>query len=355
MIDWPTVLREQGIAFFDKGPSTSRGNIYVHCPFCGAADQGHHMGISIRVPWRGWGCWRNNQHRGKSAAKLLAAILNISRQRAESILGIEGPTLLEDDDVKGKLDAMLKPSTVPTHKEERDLQFPKEIRSLGGKRDQIQHHLVEKTMFIDYLKERGYQKKEDIYTIIHQYQLRYCLKGLFRYRLIFPVYTMYGLTTWTGRSIVPGKEPRYLTLTINSEVAGAGEPYAKASIKDCLFNERWVSNQEGKALIVAEGPFDAMRLDFVGRQFGVHATALFGKTVSDIQIEKLDWLGVGYKRKFVLLDPDAVFDRLSIWEKMKSIGFTILPAYKGNAKDPGDLSIRETKEYIQGEVLRVGR
>lgn len=343
MIDWPTVLREQGVAFFDKGPSTSKGNIYVHCPFCGGADQGHHMGISIRDPWRGYGCWRNNSHRGKSPGKLLAAILNVSRQRAESILGIEGPALLEDSDVKGKLEALLSPKSLEeTVKDKRELLFPPEIKPLKTRE-------ARQKMFIEYLKERGYSH-DDLVKLLPQYQIRYALQGLFKYRVIFPVYTMQGLTTWTGRSIVPGHEPRYLTLTTNPDTAKGG-PLAKDTIKDCLFNERWLYSQEGKALIVSEGPFDAMRLDFVGRQYGVHATALFGKTVSDAQIEKLAELSSAYKRKFALLDPDAVFDRLSVWEKIRGIGFTMLPGYKGGAKDAGALSDAETREYIKGEVL----
>lgn len=345
MIDWPTVLREQGIPFVDKGPSTSKGNIYVRCPMCGSADQGHHMGISIHG--KGWGCWRNRLHRGANPSKLLAALLNVSRQRADAILGLEGPTLLGDDDVKGKLEAMFGEQK-PIALNKPILEFPKEMKALSKTNN---GKAASKQMFQNYLIERGYPSDE-VSVLAATYQLRYCLTGLFKYRLIFPVYTKLGLTTWTGRSIVPGREPRYLSLTSNPEVAEDG-PLALQNIKDCLFNERWLYKQEGKALIVAEGPFDAMRLDYVGRQFHVHATGLFGKTVSDVQADKLEEIGKNYKRKFILLDPDAMFDRLSVYEQMKGIGFSVLKLYtgKGWGDDPGSTPIKLLKEFIKKEIL----
>ena len=101
-IDWPTILRAHHIVHVDTGPSTSKDNIYVHCPFCGQADGGYHMGISTKG--KGWGCWRNTAHRGKAPARLLAALLRIDIGMALRMLGQQGAGSLEADaDVLGRL------------------------------------------------------------------------------------------------------------------------------------------------------------------------------------------------------------------------------------------------------------
>ena len=54
MFDWISFLDKHGIEYSTRGPSTSRGNVYVHCSFCGQADQGKHLGISLE----GKGVWK---------------------------------------------------------------------------------------------------------------------------------------------------------------------------------------------------------------------------------------------------------------------------------------------------------
>lgn len=339
MINWPKILDANSIEYVDSGPSTAKNNIYVHCPMCGEADQGYHMGVSTRG--RGWGCWRNSNHRGKSPVKLLAALLNVSYDQATTLLGNQGVVVTSDDDVSAKLKLMLK-----SNREEVQVQkllFPKDIKRLVRK-----PAVGMPIMFKKYLAQRGYIRL-DANSAAKQYGLRYALTGLFKYRLVFPVYTAQGLTTWTGRSIVPDREPRYLTLTADPEVAGDG-PCAKTTIKDCLFNERLLSNTTGSALIVCEGPFDAMRIDYSGRPYGVYSTALFGKAISPAQIEKLAIIGENYKHKLFLLDPDAEMDRFAMWDKLSALGFRIAKI-DSEWEDPGAMTEEAVQDFIKKEKL----
>ncbi len=151
-----------------------------------------------------------------------------------------------------------------------------------------------------------------------------------------------------------GIEPRYDTLTVDPDNAYMDEYYAKANIKDCLFNECWLYKQQGgKALVVGEGPFDAMRLDWNGHKSEVHGTCLFGKTISDIQLEKLYELGQLYNKRYILLDPDAELDVFPIVQRAKQAGYKPLGLLSyPNAEDIGALSNRDTKEFIRKEILK---
>src|SRR3974390_1511844 len=222
MVDWPDFLTKHNIEFIEHGPSTSKGNIYVHCPMCGSDDQGHHLGISLYG--KGWGCWRKSHHRGRSAVRLVMILLNVSHTRASEILGLGELTMESDDSLKSKLAQIMGPKSDP-QPVKRTLRFPEEFNSLH-------EHL--QTIFLDYLAERGWPRKI-VFGISTRYKLHWALQGKWRYRLIFPVYTEDGLVTWTGRHVTPGHEPRYDTLTVDPGKAYEGKYYAKANIKDCLF------------------------------------------------------------------------------------------------------------------------
>lgn len=346
MVDWEKILSQYHIEWINAGKSTAKGNLYVKCPWCGDNDQGHHLGISLSKPWRGFGCWKQRNHRGKSPVRLLAALLNVPWERAASIISQEsGIDLVADGDLSTRLQLMLRgknssesPSTTPVGK----LTYPTAIKSLG------EYQNFSTSIFREYLRNRGYTSRQ-VGEICTQYKLHYALHGPYAYRIIFPIYTEIGLTTWTGRTITSHKEPRYLTLTSNPDVAGSG-PCALANIKDCLFNEQWLFQNRGSALIVCEGPFDAMRFDYVGQSYNVYSTGLFGKTISDIQLQKLEALGESYERVFILLDPDAAMDNFAMWNRVASAKFTILKQ-PGPWDDPGDMPIEAIKQFIEERVL----
>ena len=339
MIDWPHLLTQHRIEFRE-----TKRDLYVKCPFCGNADEGMHLGVS--TVGKGWGCWRNTHHRGKSPVRLLAALLNVSWERAASILAnTSGHNLVDDNDLSGKLKVMLeknvgsgvKNGCVQNYTE---LRFTPDIKPLNVTK-------TSQRMFHAYMLERGY-KPLRLEAVCRQYKLHCATSGMFTYRVIFPVYTELGLTTWTGRSIVPGRQPRYLTLTSDPDVAGPNRPCGLSNIKDCLFNERWLFAQSGgKALIVSEGPFDAMRLDYAGRTMGIHATGLFGKVASEIQLQKLADLSERYDYAFTLLDPDAEMDRFAFWNRLPNFKPIKQP---GTWEDPGAMPIKAIKQMYAGLV-----
>lgn len=341
MIDWVRILQQNSIEFVDSGPSTAKGNVYVRCPFCGSADQGYHMGISVRG--KGWGCWKNRNHRGKSPAKLLSALLDISYYRAQQLLGSPQEKLYTDAAIGAKLRAMLNTSmNDPAGIPRKRLAFPPEIKPLN------RHY----PMFSEYLLARGYSK-DQVLEVVKQYGLHVAVRGLYAYRLVFPVYTVLGLTTWTGRTIVPKREPRYLTLSTEADPDKPDRPVALATIKDCLFNERWLQTQVGRALIVCEGPFDAMRMDYFGRPYNIHATCMFGKVISDAQVDKLYDIAENYQQLIMILDPDAAMDRLAMWDRIRRLGFRTAKL-DGAFKDPADMAEAAVHSFFRKEVYKKG-
>lgn len=334
MLDWRKILLRHGVDFREE-----KHQLYMQCPWCGDADQGTHLGISLQN--KGWGCWRNAAHRGKNEARLLSALLNISMGQATNLVQDAGGSgLIDDNDLASKLKGMLGEDRGTTMLQRHTLEFPDEIRPLKDK-ERLR-------MFKRYLIARDYTPQE-VLELYERYQLHYALTHIYRYRVVFPIFTkQHGLTTWTARSIVKGVEPRYLSLTEDPERAGLG-PCALMSIKDCLFNETNLNG--GGALIVCEGPFDAMRLDFYGKRFEVNATCLFSKNVSLAQVDKLADLSDKYRRKVMLLDPDAVLDQLPLWNRLSPLGFK-MASIPAPFKDPAEMAEQDTLEFIETSILR---
>lgn len=343
MIDWRKILDANGIEYVEGGKSTAKNNIYIKCILCGNADEGHHLGISVhRSDFKGWACWKNERHRGKSPIKLLMLLLNINYHQAAELIGVDHTTLYEDESMGTKLRGMLegKIEQTPIYK---TLEFPPEFFKLNSSRKNSK-------MFRAYLSERGFGTDKEIIDIARTYCLRYALSGVYRYRIIFPVYTELGLTTWTGRSVVPDKEPRYLSLSNDPEnYTKQDNCLALDNIKNCLFNERLLSKDSRSVLLVGEGPFDALKLDWVGLKWDTRATCIFGKTPSPIQIDKLAKLGKRFEQRYMILDPDANMDRLRMSETMQSIGFKLLRL--PTEKDPGAMSIPEIETFLEEKVL----
>jgi len=229
-----------------------------------------------------------------------------------------------------------------------ELKFTRKIRPL------FDGNLGVKDIFYQYLiKARDYTQVQAA-EIAGLYELHYALAGPFAYRVIIPVYTNEGLTTWTGRSIVDGEKLRYKTLSCDAEKAKEQQlPVAKAPITDCLFNELDLSKSNGKLLLICEGPMDAIRVDYAGVMAykGVRSTCLFGKRIHDAQIDKLIFLKEQFERIVLVLDTDAEMDTAYMEERMQPFGIdsTYLPK---QYKDPGAMSFDAIEALIDGELGR---
>ena len=78
--DWLAFVKRHRIPFIEEGKNVARDHINIRCPFCGAGDPSHHMGLSL-VDSR-WACWRSPDHRGADPVRLGAALLHMSRSEA---------------------------------------------------------------------------------------------------------------------------------------------------------------------------------------------------------------------------------------------------------------------------------
>src|SRR5262249_2643522 len=136
-----------------------------------------------------------------------------------------------------------------------------------------------------YLQGRGF---DDPDQVIKDYNLKCCLTGTWKGRLIIPVYDK-KLLGWQGRSIrtVDGVA-RYLT--------------SHPAVKRNLFNLQNLSS--GEYLYICEGPFDAIKIDFYGKP-RIRATCTFGVDFTPEQIHGLYNLRGKFAQLVALFDFDA--------------------------------------------------
>jgi hypothetical protein len=99
---------------------------------------------------------------------------------------------------------------------------------------------------------------------------------------------------WTGRSIIRNAPLRYLT---SSKVEAV-------NIKECLFHWHELRLRGAEILVVCEGPFDALKLDFYGKEYGVRATCVFGSKVTPTQASLLYEGQENFGQIVVAMDPE---------------------------------------------------
>lgn len=318
MFDWPRLLAARGVPYVTRGPNTAKNHLSVKCPFCGDADPSQHLGISLKG--EGWGCLRNSQHRGRSRARLISALLHCSMEEAHRIAGTDqaSPTAV-DEDFGAEVAALLGMGE-PT-KPKSPLTLLPEFKRLGtGLRD---------APFLDYLWRRGYNRSQ-IEWISDAYKLHRTVRGEFRYRLIIPVYSREGvLQTWTGRTIAEDESVRYKSLSKEKSVDVPSNLLLGLPLLWKCTNPH--------VLVLCEGPFDALRISALGREYGIYGTCLFGLNVSERQALLLDQLSQKFQRIILLLDPDADWAVLRIRDLLQPLRLVVGTLPTG-VKDPGELS-----------------
>lgn len=309
---WPSFLDQNRIEYVERGPNVAHGNIAINCPFCGD-DPSHHLGLSLTNGF--WGCFRNERHRGRNPTRLIQALLGCSRFQAEAIAGFNKAPPLDDFD---KVIASLT-ETVTTEEKIDHIVFPPNVKTL-----------VDKGMgrlFIDYLVSRDYTRDEAKH-LCEIYWMMYATVGTFASRIIIPIEMPQGLVTWTGRDITGTSDARYKTLSKEESVF---------SIKHTLFGfKSLMEDVDSETVIVCEGPFDAIRIDFFGYPFGIRATCLFGLQATDSQVNLLSQLASRYKNRYIALDAGAGALQLALQSKLDWLDYkslTIPEPYK----DPGEL------------------
>jgi hypothetical protein len=336
LFNWKSFLTAQGVPFIVQGAK----ELSVHCPFCGTADHGEHLSISLSG--RGWRCLRNPRaHSGRSRSRLIQGLLNVSQEDARRLAGEEVAPSPADEDLPGQLAVMM--GDAPAKATPTKLQFPVEFKPLTHKPTWKENT---STPFWSYLFDRGYPDR-DASWLSQSYNLHYATRGPYRYRLIIPVYDVEGaLKTWTARSILPDEKLRYKTLSASGRY-GPDEPVALGAPTNLLLGSPLLLRcPNPEVLVLCEGPFDAFRITALGRHVGVYGTCLFGLNISDAQINLLERLMVRFRKLVLLLDPDQEFLPMRVKSDLAPLPITIgkLPA---GVEDPGALSYAAGRELVQ--------
>ncbi len=324
--DWPSFLRQNRIEFVTSGPNTARNHISCRCPFCGEADPSQHLGISL--DGRGWGCLRNAAHRGKSPVRLIRQLLRCSEAEAKRIVGGAEATAPTLSSFEASVAALRGSATTLQPEPEIDLHFPKEFKPLANGSPLSQP-------FIGYLESRGYRTAQ-IKWLAQNYGLQYATRGLYAHRIIIPIYDRYGdLLSWTARTISSETQPRYRTLRMKSDDGGS---VAKLAANNTVLGLPVLYGADNpRALVVVEGPFDALKVTAFGQGLGVYATSLFGLNVYPSQVAELQQLAPRFDRVYLLIDEDAELQRLRLLQSLSSVRCITLKMPVGS-DDPGALS-----------------
>ena len=198
-----------------------------------------------------------------------------------------------------------------------------------------------------YLRGRGYFQTE-AKEVAERYLLTYVDSGPFKDRVLIPVYNeKYELLTWTGRAIGLSKV-RYKTLSEKFDEKHNPIP-ARTSIKNTLLNYQFLYNNQWDKLIICEGPFDAIRLDYFGRDMGVVSTCLFGKSISAEQINLLDRARHRFRTGYITLDSDAELDMLRLSQQLSHLDIKVKKLPNG-VGDPADMTPGEIGAWIKDNL-----
>ena len=169
---------------------------------------------------------------------------------------------------------------------------------------------------LKYLSDRGFG-----YDTIKEYNLRYCIYGPFRYRIIIPFYNEGKLVNYTGRSFINKPEVnRYKHCHVDHSVMEQ---------KDILYGK---DSFEGKHLRVVEGPTDRWRL-------GNTSVSVSGNKITRAQRSLI--MGLNVKSLSIIFDPGSYGKALSAAENFAPFIDEIKVLELKGRKDVADMSLDE--------------
>ena len=256
--------------------------------------------MGVKKDWSSWGCWRNSSHRGRNPAKLISALLRISFKEAYDILGMkQTPT---GDDLSQAISKLTTNSSITQTKH---VDLPEGYKLVSDDMP---------SRFVDYLHSRGY----DNINRLAKLGIGYSVTGQAANRIIFPIWGEKNqLHGWTARSIYQHRI-RYLS----SGPLSVPFPYRYAMTG-------------GKVLFIVEGPFDALRVNWLSGAVGYKAVCMYTKAMPNDCVMWLGKLAQQYQSTCLLLDSDApVTDALQLSDRLP------FPVKVANLKegDPGNIT-----------------
>jgi len=338
VINWRRVLEDNGIPYIERGKNVKKGELNIACPFCGSSDPSQHLGLNQEHGW--WACWRNDNHRGRSPVRLLVKLLNVSYFKAREITGL-GTDYVDPDGFDAVV-SRLKGETSSNRQSVNAVEafyshqfFPLWL--------DCNKYTVQK--FHSYLiNVRGFDAG-DVEELSYSYLLHGCLSEEFTSRLIIPYIHKHTLTQWTGRAIGDASL-RYRDGSV--EETGT-------TTSDLLYN---FDVGSGYALVVVEGPMDAIKLDFYGRDWGVRSVALSTSSISEDQIYMLEELAPRFNKVLVMRDNKesgfGLVDSMRLKSKLQSIPSCAIIeppySYKDAAEVPPKLLTRWARVIAQDYI-----
>jgi hypothetical protein len=326
VFDWQEFLQREGIAFITRGANVKRGELCIRCPMCGSADPSYHMGLNLTTGW--YACWRNSQHRGKSPLRLIMQLLSVPYYRAREIAGL-GEDYVDPegfDAVKARLLGQVQ----ETEAETKHLVYDDHFRPVTDK--------ISTRRFWNYVYSRNFAW-DDVDQVCREYELMAGVGGKFESRLILP-YIMDGkLVSWTGRAITDSTI-RYKDLSIDESLV---------PIKETLFNFDCIS-EGGKVLVLQEGPVDALKVDFYGKDYGVRSVALSTNSISEEQIYLLQTATDKFSEFVVMMDSATalgVVDSMRLKQQLVFLPNLRITAVPFGAKDGGALKPSQCMSWAE--------
>lgn len=322
MFDFIQFCEEHRIPYVTQGVNKKvSDDCNVSCPFCNETadpDPSFHLGVDSER--QVYSCWRNpRKHRGRTLHRLIMKLLRCSYQQACELLG-QQPLWLKE----GQFEQLADDPTqfFIQHKEQQsELMLLDEFHQFGTTR----HAEIQ---FIDYLLGRGFKEKH-LPTLTKNYRLHWTVSGRYRQRVIIPLYQDARLVGWTSRSIHPKTPTRYLTL---SEDEGA-----LLNVKKMIFNWDSLINEPQDLVVVCEGPFDALKVDYFGKAYGLRATCLFSQMATMEQVAYIAALTDLYQKVIIMLDDTATLLAESLCDQLPMLPVEA-KALPSGFHDPGELT-----------------
>lgn len=313
------ILERYHIEYVERGPNVAKGNVNIQCPWCGAEDHSHHMGINLQRGY--WGCWRSKQHRGRALYKLVSKLTGLSYQDARRVTGEGQRRAVQLGDMERAVEGLQMPLGTPE-----GVSDAPNLRFSAGMRPLAKSQYRSAQRFLAYLQRDRRFAKCDVHKVCKRYGLRYCLSGDYADRLIIPVYEHGKLMTYLGRSIYQNATLRYRALDKDKSVK---------QVKDCIYGyDRALKG--GKTLVIVEGALDAMKVDYYNYRKEMRAIALFNMNLEASQLELLAHLKGRYDRYIILLDRGELSASLRLESELRFLN-GIRAKFLQGAKDPGDL------------------
>lgn len=326
VFDWERFFDQNGIPYAATGTNVSRGNVAIHCPFCGSSDEGQHM--SVNLHGKGWRCFRRPDHRGKGSARLVQALLGCTWERAKYLVG---EAVYIPEDFNAQVHKLLAPPPPPIA---RKLKLPGHFKTIAER--------WSARPFLNYLTgpDRNFTMQQAL-RLTERYGMRYATQGAYKRRVVFPIHFEGKLVSWTGRAIDKGTEIRYKTLSDDPERAEReGEGQALGPITDYLLWYDDALEADADTLVICEGPFDACKVDVLGRREGIVASCVFTSRPTNRQVELLHTLLPRFKHKLLLLDRGTLPTMLRVQSELTGLGLQLAELPR-SLKDPGEFKSRK--------------